>query len=368
MTTAQTALRARLPRLQPLTALPFSVGDVLIHAPGFEPRTFGVLNAFSEGAKFRCVLLDYRPFDSRNQLPEVRRKLSGVGGIVEDQDILIYDRFSPTEFESQLEERLIALGGRRVTVDISTMSKLAILLVLNVCKHLDVVVRVIYTEAKTYGPSLDEFLAARAKNEIRRPTLQIFDGVHGVVRVPSLTSVAMQGQPTAALVFMSFNDALTQVLLNTVYPSRLFLINGRPPVHSWREEAMAWIHDHVRREWEGDNPVLVGTDAQPRPVRSASTLDYCESVMLLLDLYWELSSSYRVLLAPAGSKMQAFGCWVTKALHPDIHVEYPSPEGFHREYSSGIAGQWCLKVGRVRSLLAGLAAEERRSYLELGAE
>ena len=93
-----------------------------------------------------------------------------------------------------------------------------------------------------------EFSAAKERNDVHQPSLQIFSGIHGVVRVDSLASVAMQGQPTAALVFMSFNDALTQSLLNTVYPTRLFLINGKPPVHSWRENAMAWIHDHVRRE------------------------------------------------------------------------------------------------------------------------
>ena len=146
---------------------------------------------------------------------------SGAGS--EDEDVLIYDRFAPGDFEARLQKSLVVAGAKRVTVDISTMSKLAILLTLGVCRELDVSVRVVYTEAETYGPSLEEFRSARAKSEIHRPTLQIFDGVHGVVRVRSLASVAMQGQPTAALVFMSFNDALTQVLLNTVYPSRLLL-------------------------------------------------------------------------------------------------------------------------------------------------
>ena len=43
------------------------------------------------------------------------------------------------------------------------------------------------------------------------------------------TQRQQQGQPTAALAFMSFNDALTQVVLNTVDPARLFLINCKPP-------------------------------------------------------------------------------------------------------------------------------------------
>ena len=58
--------------------------------------------------------------------------------------------------------------------------------------------------------------------------------------------------------FMSFNESLTQALLDCVFPSRLFLINGRPPVHIWRETATAWIHETLRSEWrESDNHVLM---------------------------------------------------------------------------------------------------------------
>src|SRR5262249_49942288 len=156
-----------------------------------------------------------------------------------------------------------------------SMSKLAIMLVLKVCRTLDLEVCVLYTEAQSYAPSKEKFDSAKENRKIHQPTLQVFTGVHGVVRVDSLASVAMQGQPTAALVFMSFNDALTQVLLNTVYPSRLFLINGRPPLYRWREQATAWIHDQVRREWEEDNPVDPNaSDGVPLPQRVVSTLYY----------------------------------------------------------------------------------------------
>jgi len=313
-----------------------------------------------------AILLDYLPFDHRNRLADVRHALSAVGIEVAEEDILRYHRFDPGEFEARLKVRLQTYHARRAVVDISTMSKLAIMLVLNACRSLDLAVSVLYSEAKEYGPSKEEFESAREKNEIHRPTLQVFTGVHGVVRVDSLASVAMQGQPTAALVFMSFNDALTQVLLNTVYPGRLFLINGRPPQHQWREAATAWIHDQVRREWEGDNPIAaVSSGGVPVPKRVVSTLDYRETVSLLIDLYWQLSVNHRVLLAPAGSKMQAVGCYLVKALHPDIHVEYPSPEGFLPEYSSGIAARWLLNLGRFSELLSALAEAERREFLEI---
>ena len=122
------------------------------------------------------------------------------------------------------------LCSGRALVDISAMSKLAIMLILRTLSKRDVPISILYAEAEIYGPNELEFNAARAsKVRLHRPSLQIYTGIHGVVRVDSLASVAMQGQPTAALVFMSFNDTLTQSLVNTVYPARLLLINGRPP-------------------------------------------------------------------------------------------------------------------------------------------
>jgi hypothetical protein len=360
------SLKQGLPRLEPCVSVPVGKHDVVIHAPGFEDRTMAIVESILPTPETRTVLLDYRPFNARNRLGDVRNALESRGVSIADTDILLYDRFDPEDFEARLRLHLLASQPRRVVIDISTMSKLAILLILSVCRGLDVEVTILYAEAKSYGPSREEFEKAKENNEIHRPTLQIFTGVHGVVRVSSLASVAMQGQPTAALVFMSFNDALTQVLLNTVYPSRLFLINGRPPVHSWREEATAWIHDQVRREWEEDNPVVRTSPVGALvPRRAVSTLDYTETVSLLIGLYWQLSATHRVLLAPGGSKMQAVGCYLAKALHPDIHIEYPSPEGFLPEYSSQIAARWTLNLGRLSGLLDAISVKERREFLEL---
>lgn len=347
----------------------FRQGDVVVHAPGFEDRTMAIVQTLVENGtnKAGAILLDYRPENSTNRLVHVRDALASRGISVSDRDILEYARFEPGDFESRLLTGLKRHSPQRIILDISTMSKLAIMLVLKVCYELNVQVVVFYCEADEYGPSREEFEYAKQQKMIHQPSLQIFTGVHGVVRVHSLASVAMQGQPTAAIVFMSFNDALTQVLLNTVYPSRLLLINGRPPVHSWREEATAWIHDQVRREWESDNPLAEPTtNGKPGfPKRAVSTLDYRETVDLVLQLYWKLSVDHRILLAPAGSKLQSVGCYLAKALHPDIHIEYPSPEGFRRPYSRGIGTQWTVDLGRLSASIARLAQVERRDYLEV---
>ena len=352
-----------LPILQPAENVILDTGGAFIHAPGFEDRTMAFLDVIKPNRESFAVLLDYRPFNQRNRMDDVRKELADVGIQCKNQHVLTYHRFEPEDFEQSMNDLIRYLGVTHVVVDISTMSKLAIILTLRVLGKMDVSVSILYSEAKDYGPNEAEFDRAKECNEVHRPSLQVFTGVHGVVRIDSLASVAMQGQPTAALAFMSFNDALTQTLLNTVYPARLFLINGRPPEHFWRENATAWIHDHVRIEWSDDNPLQDNDDLLP--ARSVSTLDYRETVILLLDLYWQLSPNHRILLAPAGSKLQAVGCYIMKALHPDVHIEYPSPEGFLNVYSSGVGKRWVLNMGNIKALIEGIQMIERHIYLQI---
>ena len=356
-----------LPSLRLCKRLEVREGDVVVHAPGFEDRTTAIRNVLAEGdGQAKGVLLDYLPRDPRNRMREVHEGLLSKGVSISSEDILGYNRFEPGDFEIRLLQRLRGHRTRRVFVDVSSMSKLAIMLVLNVCFKLNVAVSVVYAEAGTYGPSEEEFEEAKNKGKVHQPSVGIYTGVHGVVRVDSLASVAMQGQPTAAIVFMSFNDALTQALLNTVYPSRLILINSRPPEHRWREEATAWIHEQVRREWEDDNPMQSGDAGRSSvPERVVSTLDYRETVDVVSELYWNLSVTHRILLAPAGSKLQAVGCYLAKALHPDIHVEYPSAKGFKGTYSDGTGSVWRLDLGKLSTAIGSMSAAERRAHLEV---
>ena len=355
-----------LPPLKVRENVILSKGDVLIHAPGFEKRTMAVAEGIVATCRPPAVLLEFHPYKETNRILDVKHALTTAGVQIEDQNIVVYDRFDPRTFEEHLTLRLRATRARRAVIDISTMSKLQIILVLRVCTDLRLRIKVMYTEAETYGPSKQEFEDAKKRGEIHRPSLQVFSGIHGVIRVSSLSSTAMQGQSTAALVFMSFNDALTQVLLNYIYPGRLLLINGRPPEHAWREEATAWIHDQVRQEWPEDNPTVKARGVEiPLPKRSVSTLDYRETVKILVELYWDLSPTHRILLAPAGSKLQAVGCYIAKALHPDIHIEYPSPEGFQPTYSDGVGTHWLLDFGDFSELIGKISRAERKHFLEL---
>ena len=284
------------------------------------------------------------------------RDLRRAGFLVHAEGSIAYNRFNPRDFTRSLSSSLSDLRPKRVVVDITSMSRLCILLTLWAVTHKRLNVSIFYAEAEHYGPSQEDYEQARGGREFLRPSIRVYGGVQDVVRLSELSSVSMQGQPTAALAFMSFNEVLTQALLNNVLPSRFFLINGRPPVHRWREEATAWIHEELRREWEDDNP-LAQNGRGGLPIRSCSTLEYRETIELLVALYWKLSSKYRIVLAPTGSKLQAVGCFIVKCLFDDIHVEYPTPVGYLDSYSTGIGPTWSLELGELGRRVAAVRSQ-----------
>ncbi len=247
------------------------------------------------------------------------------------------------------------------------MSKMAIMLCLDVCREKNINLTLFYAEAKIYNPSREAYESAKNDRRFHRPSIQVYTGVGAVIRVARLSSVAMQGEPAAAIMFMSFNELLTQSLLSSVYPSRLFLVNGRPPEHKWREEATAWIHEDLRSEWpQRDNEVMRTSRSKlPLPKRVTSTLKYSETCDVLLGLYWMLAENYRIILAPTGSKMQTVGCFLAKALHPDIQIEYPTPKGFLPLYSEGKGQTWSIEFGRLGDRIDLLRSEERKVHLSV---
>ena len=353
----------QLPGLEAFEGLCVASDCAVIFAGGFEDRTTALLESVSEVAfGARAILIDYDPGDPANKSKSMIAQIKAARFTFDyEEDVLLFNRFSPDGFGRRLRLRL-ATGVRKVVVDISSMSKMALLLTLDVCRELDLDVSLFYTEAEFYGPSREDYEAAKKAEQIHQPTIQVYSGIGGVVRSARLSSVAMQGEPLAAIMFMSFNEVLTQALLNCVYPSRLFLVNGRPPEHHWREEATAWIHERLRSEWpEEDNPL----NSIKLPERSTSTLDYRETVSTLLQLYWQLSSDYRLVLAPTGSKMQAVGAFICRALHPDIHIEYPTPKGYLRLYTRGVGKKWIVRYGMLGTATEAWRRQDRINALGL---
>ena len=351
-----------VPKATLTTELILTEGETFLLAGGFEERVlaFPKLLQPRTPTGTTAVLLTYLPHDPKNRPNKICSILTSNGCQVTP---MTYDLHSPFTFDADLIRTLVDLRTKALCLDISGMSRLAIIIILDVARELNLPLRIVYAEARRYAPIQKDFDAAKQAEQQHLPTSFIHTGVYDVLHVPRLSSIRMQNHATLLIAFDSFNEALCQALVNVTNPSRFILINGRPPREElkWREQATAYVHQFLRSEWsvEDDN----------YPIKTTSTLYYEETYELLTDLYWRFSASHRIILAPTGSKMQAVGSYLLRAAHDDIHVEYPTVQGFFSDkYSTGVRETWQLNFGRMGDFVEHLRQTEITERLGLPQE
>lgn len=300
----------------------------LIFAAGFEARSTALLDILTQKIFHRILLISYVS-PQKKDLTNIFALCNARCGLC--PEVIEYDRSEPAIFELYLNEHykdIIKLSDE-IVVDISVMSKLMIMILINSLKSFSRTLRIIYAEPEDYAPSEEDFNLKKKDAVIA--SIAPTTGVMDVVRTPYLTSLTMQRSPTCLIAFTSFNEQLVRALLYSTSPSRVILIGCEPPLHKWRGPACQQIHSEIIKEFCIDNQM--GDDGLLK--RKVSTLYYVETFNLLEELYNSFGVNYRIFLAPTGSKMQAVGCALAKIKFSDIHIEYPIPESFVIEgYSS----------------------------------
>jgi hypothetical protein len=318
-----------LPPLSEAVKLKPNGKRLLVAAYGFEDRSFGWTTHQSrcEGLLSHALLFDYSRPKGPNRVLELQSNVIALGAT--QPTVVSYDYGS--RFPGSIEETIEAEINRNVVdvdeviVDISAMSKLLILLTLCKLTSFAGVVRIVYSEAEEYAPTLEDY------DRQREPMGAISgfptQGVESIIRTKCLSSIRMQGQPVSLIAFTSFNEQLVRHMLGTLSPHRLLFINGRPDRidYGWREKATQQIHQRLIDEYVVDNPINEETGLLER---AASTLDYRETVARLHEIYNQIGLYERLIVAATGSKMQTVGLFIGKMLYPDMHVEYPTPNSY----------------------------------------
>lgn len=257
-----------------------------------------------------------------NRVDELREALGKVGA--KKIHTIKHDVVCPQSSEDSLPSQLVLDDFEEVIVDISAMTKLLILLVIFQLRRYKGMVRIVYSEARNYYPSKEEY--DPIKGEMATTARFPSRGAEQIVRLRCLSSIRMQGQPVTLAAFASFNEKLVSHMLGFISPHRLILINGRPPRadYKWRERATSDIHKRLFLEYELDNPV----DKSGVLKRVASTLDYRETVQRVEEIYKEYGLFERIICGATGSKMQTIGLFFAKVIHPEIQIEYPTPDSY----------------------------------------
>ena len=317
---------------------------LFLGAYGFEDRTLGWLEHQIKKENYdviSCALMfKYASESSSNRSPnkisELRAAIERLGCQSKAISEIPYNWEMPWDLEYEIEEYFTKnlRNIDEVVIDISTMSKFLILVcLLKLHEFGNCSVRIVYSQAIRYSPTFKEY--QESKKDMAFLTKYPSQGVAAIARAKCLSSIRMQGQPTTLITFTSFNEQLVRHLLGTMNPHKLIFINGRPPEKrmGWREKATQKVHQKLIDSFldynlMNDNGMLIN---------STSTLQYVETYDLITKIYSDIGMFERIIIGATGSKMQTVALFFLKLRHPDIHIEYPTPNSYYIEgLSNGV--------------------------------
>lgn len=338
---------------------------VYIGAVGFEDRTFVVLNeALQLGKSFdQVIAIEYEPFDDRNKKEEFEKKLNELKIPNKNVKWEVYDRFKPEEFLKSLDTIKTIINSSNVIIDISAMSKLLILVLLQGLRDLDVNLTIVYSDAETYHPIENEFEAKKEKYEKETESLPIFltSNVYDIVTTSSLSAIAMQGYPLMMIAFPTFNYRELTALVNEIMPQHMVLLEGRPREkhNHWRIPAIKWLNRKILNEHFTDEDILKEEE------RIVSTFDYKETIKILEKIYESNKYAKKIVIAPTGSKYQTLGVFFFKQMHPDIQIIYPVTKKFTDRYTDGYNALWKISFPSFSKFVSLLDGYRKNGLVEL---
>lgn len=309
--------------------------DALVVCAGFEDRALAFLRRIADGGSrgFKITEIDYIPEVAENRIDELR----AVARTTESSlTALPYRRTNPESVDAILGTLVEA---ERLYIDVSGMSRLLIVQLVASVVRTGALSRtsVIYTEAAEYPPTEEQVRVTLADHADYRKVLSfISSGVVGLTIAPELSTVAMQGQPVRVIAFPSFNAAQFATVCAEINAAAFTILNGSPPLpeNGWRREAIRGLNglDGLHDKDEVD----------------VSTLDYRDTLRVVLDTYAQYGATQKLIVAPTGSKMQSVAVGLAVGFLRDLQVVYPTPKHFPNpsNYTTGVRATSHLSLAR----------------------
>jgi hypothetical protein len=243
-------------------------------------------------------------------------------------------------------------------MDISGMSKYLIVILLDIFKEFVGNVIVIYSEAKIYYPTPEEFESKKSEMLGIAPTFLTKD-VYKIALTTSLSSIAMQNSPLLMIAFPTFNYKELMALLNELTPQYLIEFEGIPHKENnmWRLDAVRWINRNI------DKDFILNIDEVIH--EKLSTFNYEGTVAALDKICRKYNYTHKCVIAPTGSKLQTVGVFVFKQLHPETQIIYPVTKEFAEEYTEGCTDIWVINITEFYRFIKRLELHRKAKLISL---
>ena len=304
--------------------IPNEPDDVFICCSSPEERCKGAILRFNNYKAKKVFLIRYNGCNEKKKqnIIEMKNLLKNFGDIVE---IKIHEQ-NPIPILMDLIKKIEVTcsfsSQRKITIDVSTMIKWHILILLKYLelKNLLKNVRILYTEPQDYETNLFNPLSFGIKKIFPIP---LFSGEHDFSNESML------------IIMLGYEGNRALALLEKKDPNKCLLLIAKPPYH---------------KEWEGRteemNKAIINLVGE-------SNIRYIDSrnPMIVANQLRELLSdpnisAYNHYISPLGTKPQTIGLYLYLSTKPQNTILiYGSPLR-HNElfYSHGIGDTWILPI------------------------
>jgi hypothetical protein len=308
-------------------------GHVILVA-GFEERCKLVSTYIpdkSKGIIGRISIIKYLPRMKENEkgMKCIKETLFEKGYEENDISLFTFNRLGPASFRKNIERNVIkAIKADKevLYIDISGMSKLAILVILDLALKHKIPSQMLYAEANLYHPTKENYEREKMKYTTGKAFLEFLcHGIEKTLILPEFFGFQNVSFPNLLVSFLGFNYRLFSSILNAIHLEQIVQIAPVPHLaeNQWRKDAVFEING--------------GITSSPAQEMELSAFDYKEVLIGIEELFSRYKYTHNIIIAPLGSKLQAIAVKLFHYSHPETQIIYVPPQKFEADlYTEGV--------------------------------
>lgn len=323
--------------------------DIFFCALGFEERGLIIPERLADVKDFKCKQAFYFEYSTNIKDNEINKQglINAFEKFAGSWDSIPCDAEEFTKRLREVLKQAITISQQKVRAifDISVCSSKLLLSTMKVLLEFDINLRVVYSEAKTYHPTPDEF----EKEPEKWMTEENFGIARGVGEViPSSEHPgAKKENPNLIVAFLTFKPERTNAIITDIDETLSIRPDKRRIIYIVGDPHMDEENKRRRKEiMRKINKIL--PDFRTHDV---STFDYKETLKALDKIYNDKNLDFHINISALGSKMQSLGIAIFCHIRPEISVYLAIPKKFNpKQYTEGCEATWQIDFGDLKNI------------------
>ena len=340
--------------------------NIYFCALGFEERCLTIPEQLADTKHFKCKQAVYFEYSTNMEDNEVNkpRLIRAFRKFADSWDSLPCDVEDFTKnLRVFLNQTVKSWENPKIIFDISVCSSKLLISTMKVLFEFDIYLQIVYSEAETYHPTLEEF-EKDSEKWTSEENFGIARGVGKVIPSPEHPGTRREN-PDIIIAFPTFKPERTKAIITYIDES----LSIRP------EKRIMWIvgDPHMDEETKSKRKDIIrkiNEISEEAPSYEVSTFNYKKTMEVLEQIYRYKNFDFHINISALGSKIQSLGISLFCYIRPDVPVYLAIPKEFNPiQYSEGCKGIWIIDFGNLSELRGilnrvGMIEMRNREYPE----